>query len=357
VRAQLRFSAGLARLAAAGIRVFAVHGNHDPCDEGWSAIHRWPDGVTFFDSGEVQSVTVERGGEQLATIHGVSYATRNTSENLTRGFRRSAARGLQVGLLHCNVGSISGHADYSPCSLADLAASGMDYWALGHIHRHQVLSHGDPWVVYPGVLQGRSPKPSERGAKGAVVVGVDAGAVSDVQHVALDRVRFVEVEADVGACEDFLGLEAELDRACQAACDQNPDRSLIVRGTLKGRSVLGPRLQRPDVVEGLLETLRQGSGGRTPFVWWESLQSGVRSPVDRSSLRSRDDFVSELLELSETLTADGGRRVEFVNAQIQELRSRQGGVDLPELAEEEFASLLRGAEALALDLLETSDVE
>jgi DNA repair exonuclease SbcCD nuclease subunit len=357
VRAQLRFCAGLERLAAAGIRVFAVHGNHDPCDEGWSAIHRWPEGVTFFDSGEVQSVTVEREGECLATVHGVSYATRETGENLARDFRRSSAHGLQIGLLHCNVGGISGHADYSPCSLQDLAASGLDYWALGHIHRHQVLSRGDPWVVYPGVLQGRSPKPSEQGAKGAVVVRVDAGAVSEVEHVALDHVRFLEVEVDVGACRDFRELEEELGSACQAACDQNPDRGLIVRGRLKGRSALGSELARPGVLDDLLETMRRGSEARTPFVWWESLQGRVRGSLDRSTLRSRDDFVSELLELSESLAADSSRQVDFINAQIQELRERQGGVELPKLPEDGFASLLRGAEELALDLLETGDVE
>src|SRR4051812_18096121 len=38
VRAQLAFRDGLDRLARAGIQSFVVHGNHDPVEEGWSAV-------------------------------------------------------------------------------------------------------------------------------------------------------------------------------------------------------------------------------------------------------------------------------------------------------------------------------
>ena len=42
--------------------------------------------------------------------------------------------------------------------------------------------YGDePWVVYPGNLQARSPKPSEQGAKGAYVVTVSAGRVGSLR--------------------------------------------------------------------------------------------------------------------------------------------------------------------------------
>ena len=40
VRAQLRFLRGLERLARHNIKVFIVHGNHDPLG-GWSAVREW----------------------------------------------------------------------------------------------------------------------------------------------------------------------------------------------------------------------------------------------------------------------------------------------------------------------------
>src|SRR5690242_8646941 len=80
VRAQLRFLRGLERLSAAGVHVLMVHGNHDPLG-GWSAIRAWPAGVHVFPSDAVEAVTVERDGEPLATVHGISYATRDPGEN------------------------------------------------------------------------------------------------------------------------------------------------------------------------------------------------------------------------------------------------------------------------------------
>lgn len=72
VRAQLAFRDGLDRLARAGIRSFVVHGNHDPVEDGWSAVRTWPDGVTVFSAGEVATIPVERDGQTLALIHGIS---------------------------------------------------------------------------------------------------------------------------------------------------------------------------------------------------------------------------------------------------------------------------------------------
>jgi len=217
LRAQLRLLRGIERLCAAGVRVFAVQGNHDPVGEGWSAVRRWPEGFTLFGSEAVANVPLERGGSRLATVYGISYAERATRENLALRFRRGSEEGLHVGLLHCNVGGASGHEPYSPCSVEDLARSRLDYWALGHIHTQRILREGDPWIVYPGSLQGRSPKPGELGAKGAVVVEVEGQRVTGVEPVFVDRVRFLAPEVDAARCSDIADLERALWSAAEAA--------------------------------------------------------------------------------------------------------------------------------------------
>ena len=97
VRAQLAFRDGLDRLARAGIPSFIVHGNHDPVEEGWSAVRQWPDGVTVFGAEEVAAVPVERDGQTLAVVHGISYPRRAVSENLALRFRRGTTNCLQGG--------------------------------------------------------------------------------------------------------------------------------------------------------------------------------------------------------------------------------------------------------------------
>src|SRR5690606_33288386 len=56
LRAQLHLRRAAERLAAAGIRTAMVHGNHDPVNEGWSAVTAWPDGFVVFGTERVETI-------------------------------------------------------------------------------------------------------------------------------------------------------------------------------------------------------------------------------------------------------------------------------------------------------------
>lgn len=306
LRAQFRLKAGLDLLADAGIQVFVVHGNHDPVAEGWSAIGPLPGAVHVFGSSEVGTARVEREGRTLAVVHGISYGRRDVTENLALRFVRAAGPGLQIGLLHCNLaGSADGHAPYSPCTLADLHRSGLDYWALGHVHRRTVAS-GEPfgtvpWVVYPGNLQARSRKPSEcDGPKGASVVAVRDGRVAGIEHVACDVVRFVEVRADVTDCRSVADVRERLTRSAASELAAAAGRSLVLSARLVGRSAVHAELARKGTLGELRIELREEAGFTEPFTWWEDVTDETNAEIDLAAARAADDFVADLLR-----TADG----------------------------------------------------
>ncbi len=169
---QTRFRDGLSRLADAGIPSFVVHGNHDPADgRSWAPSLAFPALVHRFGTEAGESVPVLRDGREIARIHGRSYPRAAVTENFAASMRAEADAPFSIGLLHTNVGDRPGHANYAPCSLDDLRVSGMDYWALGHIHQPgQVLA--DPPAFYSGIPQGRDP--GELGARGCYLVEVDA---------------------------------------------------------------------------------------------------------------------------------------------------------------------------------------
>ena len=130
LRAQLKFVEGLARLDAAGIRSFICHGNHDPLD-GWEARLDLPPGCVRFGP-EVTGEPVFPNDPERAAVYGISYPRRDVRENLSTLFRGIASGGgYKVGLLHANVGGNPSHDSYSPCSVADLENSGIDYWGVG----------------------------------------------------------------------------------------------------------------------------------------------------------------------------------------------------------------------------------
>jgi exonuclease SbcD len=76
---------------------------------------------------------------------------------------------FNIGVLHTNLGGISEHANYAPCSLQTLKNKGYQYWALGHVHSRQILCT-DPYIVYPGNIQGRNGR--EQGEKSCELVTV-----------------------------------------------------------------------------------------------------------------------------------------------------------------------------------------
>src|SRR5207253_3613894 len=163
-----------------------------------------PDRLPGFGGEAVEARPVRRSGAALAQVYGISYEARDVAENLVLRFRRQDAPGLHVGVLHCCAGSQPEYPAYSPCSIADLAAAGMDYWALGHIHQYQTLAEGRPWIVYPGSLVGG--KSSEVGPKGAVMVEAAGAEVENVDFVELARVHFDRVDVDITDEPDLRSL-------------------------------------------------------------------------------------------------------------------------------------------------------
>lgn len=356
LRAQLRFHDGLRRMVAGGISCFVVHGNHDPLTKGWSAIERWPEGVTVFGHGSDPAVVeLQRGGQRLATVQGISYATAVTTENLALRLRRPPGEGLHVGVLHCNVeGFGQEHSNYSPCTLSDLRATGLDYLALGHVHEHRVLSggaSGEPWVVYPGNSQARSFRRSEIGAKGAVVAHVEEGAVVAVEHVACDQVRFTELSCDVSALQDLPALEDRLLDEARSALGAAGGRPVVGRARLVGRGRLHAQLARPGVAEDLLASLRDQGEAAGPFFWWDSLMDETSASIDRAALRGRGDFAGDLVELADTLLAGEGSALELLRAVGAPPRAMRGAFEEALADETALRQLIEGAADLALEAL------
>ncbi|WP_366656974.1 DNA repair exonuclease [Fodinicurvata sp. EGI_FJ10296] len=314
LRAQLRFRDGCARLSAKNIPIFIIHGNHDPLG-GWSAVREWPQGVTIFAPDEVTSQPVERDGERLATIHGISYDRPDVRENLALRFPadRQPADGFTIGMLHCSVGDVGDHATYAPCSLDDLRSRAIDYWALGHVHGQAVL-HEHPYVVYPGCAQGRSPKPGETGEKGAILVTVAGGQVSAIDPVPLAEIVFDDIALDIS---DIDGIDALIDTLTNRAVEQarRTPGGAILTARLGGSGAVHDDLRRPGARQDLLKRLRETTAapdGR--LIWWRDLRDDTTATIDWDILRERDDLVGEIVRRGDHLLSDANEAEALANA-------------------------------------------
>ena len=300
LRAQLKFVDGLNRLHAAGIRSFICHGNHDPLD-GWEAQLDLPAGCARFGP-EVSAVPVFPDDPERATVHGVSYPTREVRDNLTPLFAATPAGGFNVGLLHANVGGNTDHDPYAPCSVADLAGTGLDYWALGHVHTRQVLQQERPTIVYPGNPQGRNPR--ETGERGVYLAEVsDYGSVS-LDFRPVDVVRWDTLEVGIVGLDSEQDLLDAIDHSVGSHAEAAAARPVIFRLTLTGRGSLHRWLRRPDTVPDLLERINERYPSGSTWLWCERIELDTSSPVNREHVAQREDFAGDLARLGTTLQND-----------------------------------------------------
>ena len=343
LRAQLRFVDGLSRLAEAGVRSFICHGNHDPLD-GWEARLDLPPGSVRFGA-EVASVPVFLDEPERAQVHGISYPTRDVRENLALLFGGQHSTGYDVGLLHANAGGNSDHESYAPCSVADLIETGMDYWALGHVHTRQVLRQDRPTVVYPGNPQGRNPR--ETGARGVYLVEVDDHGSARLDFRAVDTVRWQMLGVNIGGLDSEQMLLDAIDYAVAGCSESNEGRPSVYRMALTGRGPLNGWLRRPDTVPELREQINERYSNGYEWLWCERIELDTASQVDREQVALREDFVGDLVRLS-TATMDDPEEIGELRALLRPLyganRTRNYLRDLiPD--DQELRSLIAQAEA------------
>ena len=340
---QFRFQAAALRLDAAGIPVYIARGNHDPAD-GWSAGLTLPGNVHYFGTARVEALPVDRDGERLCTLYGRSYERAAEKRDFASGYRRADGDGIAVAVLHTNVGSRPDFEDYAPASLETLRSARMDYWALGHIHKPEVLC-ASPAIVYAGSPQGLNPK--EDGPHGCYLV--EAGSAgAKVEFRPMSSVAWARAGVDVASCTTIEQVRDALRTACERVRADAEGRPAIARIEMSGRSEAHEALVRGTAMADLLADLREEQLSGYPWVWVDRVTDHTGASLDVDRLRVAEDFTGDLVRLVDELLADPSA----IAAALAEIRGpveSTVGVTESDLTDEE---LLLRARDLCLDRLE-----
>lgn len=133
-------------------RVFVSPGNHDSyrASSPWAS-GAFGDDIHIFKSGEASCVYLPELG---ARVYGAAF-TDSIAPPPLRNFQAKRTEGvLNIGLFHGDTRSPDSR--YGAISEADIAQSGLDYLALGHVHNRSPLQRsGETWWAYPGCTEGR----------------------------------------------------------------------------------------------------------------------------------------------------------------------------------------------------------
>ena len=235
-------------------------------------------------------------------VYGASYPHHEVHENLSLRFRELPPSHFNIGLLHADAGGNTGHNPYSPCSLADLANTPMDYWALGHVHTRQVLRQEHPAVIYSGTPQGRSPE--ETGARGVYLVEVDGHGTPHIEFRPMDLVRWETLEVDIAGMEAEQELLDAIISQAGSSLERSGGRPLVTRLTLTGQGPLHRWLHRPDTASAILGNLNDQYAHSRPWLWCERIQLDTAPQVYREQVAQREDFPGYLARIAEELRKD-----------------------------------------------------
>ncbi len=185
------------------IPVFMIAGNHDslPCYRDVTL----PSNVHMFGS------DMGKASVGCADIYGVSMNRNYSEESLLNGFYVDDESRINILLLH---GDLDGSSAYNPFTSAQLASSGVDYAALGHVHTTTgVGKAGATHYAYAGVPQGRGF--DELGTKGVWIGSVHKGYV-DLKQQPVCSYTYEEINIDISGLKDYMQIADKIKEETQS---------------------------------------------------------------------------------------------------------------------------------------------
>lgn len=336
-------------LAEKNISVYIIGGNHDPFQKG-QELFQLPGNVFYFDSEELQTKEVYgENGELLARILGLSYRGKADSRKMYNSYTPPDGSVVNIGLLHTQLDLAN--KNYVPCSLDNLMSKqGIDYWALGHIHKWQIINRQNPVVAYPGIPQGRDF--GEEGVGGCFLVEFDTNKRVSLSFIPTSSLIWSNVELVIDSDPENIpenieelknrliisGEKLLSDRIKMPEIDVPADYifddhfdGYIVRWVITGRGEIHRKItEDEEVKEYLIAELNKYFGSYRPFIYTDSIAIRTRSNIPKlAQLIKEPGIAKEINEIIQDPEFKDSVQGEFGN--IWEVKS-----DHEDINEEKF---------------------
>ncbi|MFA7186044.1 MAG: metallophosphoesterase [Victivallales bacterium] len=171
-------------------RFFISPGNHDPYNDisPYKTV-AFPQNVHIF-GGIKEKVEIP---ELNVNVYGVGFTSMTYMSSPAVGYGQLDKS--KINILVCHGDMTSPLSSNGPVTKAEIAQSGFDYIALGHIHAPSgVCKEGGTYYAYPGCLEGRSF--DEPGYHGALIGTVSKGEVN-LKSMRFSKRRYETIRVDV----------------------------------------------------------------------------------------------------------------------------------------------------------------
>lgn len=241
---------GLRSLLDQGIYVVYLTGNHDyhGLKRGLRQLEGHPQFI-IFDQPEptVRRFLIE--GTEIALV-GSGHHMQGIHKNWAKVFPKAEPGVLTIGFYHGMVqGGVMDSGDEAPymaCSLDDLQQKQYHYFALGHLHKRQIIADK---IAYSGCLQAISK--SESVKKGGWLVDIDFDS-TELTFLPCSQVEFRDIRLYFDSAALDKSLFLKIKEAINKILDSE-EGALIIRVFLIGLLDLSP-IQLNEILEDYLLT-------------------------------------------------------------------------------------------------------
>lgn len=190
-------------LSDMGIPVFVAPGNHDWYGprSAWAGL-TFGDNVHIFTSSELTCVELKDLG---ARVWGAAFTEKYRDPPLADFEAAKDGDIIDIMALHGEVGTPD--SVYGAIWEEELARSGMDYVALGHVHSFSGLRQaGQTFYAWPGCPEGRGF--DETGEKGVILAELEPGQCR-AEFIPIAGRRYEILPVDISGAEDILAAVRE----------------------------------------------------------------------------------------------------------------------------------------------------
>lgn len=273
-------------LERCAVPVLIAPGNHDFLAPGSPWLEEsWPGNVDIFPR-ELTSVTIP---ELDCRVYGAGYGSMDCP-GLLEGFRAAGEERYRLAVLHGDPMQL--RSPYCPVTAAQVRDSGLNYLALGHIHKAGTFRARGTLCGWPGCPMGRGF--DETREKGVYIVEI--GEKTAVRFVALDTPRFheLEVDTDTQSLEDILPAAGNMDfyrLTLTGSCEESLH-------ALKAKYIRFPNLELIDRRERSADSWENAGEDTLEGIYFRMLQAKLTdaSPETSGCVQLAAEISRKLLE-------------------------------------------------------------
>ncbi|MGH4121757.1 MAG: metallophosphoesterase family protein [Clostridium sp.] len=317
------------RLSEINIGVYVIYGNHDAANDK-QELFDMPLNVHILSSDNAEIFEVCKDDEIIAKIVGKSYKLRSEREKIYENYLLDNDC-FNIAMLHTAIEWDNNN--YVPCTLEELkAVPNIDYWALGHIHKTNILSDTRPIIAFPGIPQGRDM--GEPGQGGVFYVEVSKKEIVHMEFLPIATIIYKRVEIIIGQAskiENFSDLTGLILEKIREVTDVLPKisnefvhvkqavneefKGYVLQLVIKGRTDLQDKIthMKEDDYKQFIEDINQEISEGKYFLWIDSIIFRT-SPLmkDFESLKMQNSIFGDLDEVISLYREKGENREELV---------------------------------------------